>query len=166
LPGNAPSSDEALSQVFTDLVFACNGSDSNIDMAFFTPVFGYEFDDPNAPPTVGFGTVVEPPNDVFGFPTASEHAAELQFLFNFETPLSPDEQQLAGEMKTYWGNFVNSGNPNLPRPVSFSFWLPFNFFGSVQNLIPGPKIPTPFFNFRPEHVCQTWQPFLAAETGE
>ena len=164
LPGDAPSSDEALAQIFTDLVFACNGSDSNIDLAGFVPVFGYEFNDPNAPPTVGFGTVVKPPNDVFGFPTASEHASELQFLFNFGTPLSADEQQLASEMKTYWGNFVNTGNPNLPRRVSF--WLPFNFLGAVQGLVPGPRVPNPFFNFRLEHFCQIWQPFLAAETGQ
>ena len=164
LAGNAPSSDEALSQIFTDLVFACNGSDSSIDLSFFTPVFGYEFNDPNAPPTVGFGTVVEPPNDVFGFPTASEHASELQFLFNFGTTLSADEQRLASEIKTYWGNFVNSGNPNLPRRASL--WLPFNFFGAVQDLAPGPKAPNPFFTFRQEHFCQIWQPFIAAETGE
>jgi len=164
LPGDAPSSDEALAQIFTDLVFACNGSDSNIDLARFVPVFGYEFNDPNAPPTLGFGTAVEPPNDVFGFPSASEHAAELQFLFNFGTPLSADEQQLAGEMKAYWGNFVNTGDPNLPRHSSF--WLPFNFFGSVQGLRPGPKVPDPFFNFRQEHFCRTWQPFIAAEGGE
>src|SRR5580692_4586740 len=164
LPGHASSSDEALAQIFTDLVFACNGSDSSIDLAFFVPVFGYEFNDPNAPPTVGFGTVVEAPNDVFGFPSASEHASELQFLFNFGTALSADEQQLAGEMKTYWGNFVNTGNPNLPRRVSF--WLPFNFFGAVQGLKPGPKVPDPFFNFRQEHFCRIWQPFIAAETGK
>ncbi len=163
LPGDAPSSDEALAQIFTDLVFACNGSDSNIDLARFVPVFGYEFNDPNAPPTVGFGTAVEPPNDVFGFPSASEHAAELQFLFNFGTPLSADEQQLAGEMKTYWGNFVNTGDPNLPRHSSF--WLPFNFFGSVQGLKPGPKVPEPFFNFRQEHFCRIWQPFIAGRGG-
>jgi para-nitrobenzyl esterase len=164
LPADAPSSDEALAQVFTDLVFACNGSDSNIDLSFFVPVFGYEFNDPNAPPTVGFGTVVAPPNDVFGYPTASEHAAELQFLFNFGTTLNTDEQQLAGEMKTYWGNFVNTGDPNLPRHVSF--WLPFNLFGAVQDLAPGPRVPIPYFNFRQEHFCQIWQPFIAAETGE
>jgi para-nitrobenzyl esterase len=164
LPGHASSSDEALAQIFTDLVFACNGSDSSIDLAFFVPVFGYEFNDPNAPPTVGFGTVVEAPNDVFGFPSASEHASELQFLFNFGTALSTDEQQLAGEMKAYWGNFVNTGNPNLPRHVSF--WLPFNFFGAVQDLVPGPTVPNPFFNFRQEHFCQIWQPFIAAETGK
>jgi para-nitrobenzyl esterase len=164
LPGDAPSSDEALAQVFTDLVFACNGSDSNIDLSFFVPVFGYEFNDPNAPPTVGFGTVVAPPNDVFGYPTASEHAAELQFLFNFGTTLNTDEQQLAGEMKTYWGNFVNTGDPNFPRHVSF--WLPFNLFGAVQDLTPGPRVPIPYFSFREEHFCRTWQPFIAAETGE
>ena len=164
LPGDAPSSDEALAQIFTDLVFACNGSDSNIDLARFVPVFGYEFNDPNAPTVVGFGTVVEPPNDAFGFPSASEHASELQFLFNFGTTLSADEQQLAGEMKTYWGNFVNTGDPNLPRHSSF--WLPFNFLGSVQGLRPGPKVPDPFFNFRQEHFCGIWQPFIAAETGE
>jgi para-nitrobenzyl esterase len=164
LPGDASSSDEALAQVFTDLVFACNGSDPNRDLSLFVPVFGYEFNDPNAPPTVGFGTVVAPPNDVYGYPTASEHGAELQFLFNFGTTLSPDEQQLAGEMKTYWGNFVNTGDPNLPRQVSF--WLPFNFFGAVQDLIPGPRFSNPFFNFRQEHVCRTWQPIIAAETGE
>ena len=164
LPGDAPSSDEALAQIFTDLVFACNGSDSNIDLSPFVPVFGYEFNDPNAPPTVGFGTVVEPPNDAFGFPTASEHGAELQFLFNFGTPLSADEQQLAAEMKTYWGNFVNTGDPNLPRHSSL--WLPFNFLGSVQGLKPGPRVPEPFFNFRQEHFCRIWQPIVAAEAGE
>jgi para-nitrobenzyl esterase len=164
LPNNAPSSDEALSQIFTDLVFACNGSDSNSDLAHFVPVFGYEFNDPNAPPSPGFGTPVEPPNDVFGFPTASEHASELQFLFNFGTPLNTGEQQLAREMKTYWGNFVNTADPNLPRFVSL--WLPFNFIGADQGLKPGPKAPVPFFNFRQEHFCRTWQPFIAAETAE
>jgi para-nitrobenzyl esterase len=164
LADDAPSSDEALSQIFTDFVFACNGSDSNIDLSHFTPVFGYEFDDPNAPPTVGFGNAVKAPNDVFGFPSASEHASELQFLFNFGTTLNDDETQLASEMKTYWGNFVNTGNPNLPRRTSL--WLPFNLFDAVQNLTPGPADPKPFFTFRKEHFCRTWQPILAAETLE
>ncbi len=164
LPGNAPSSDEALAQIFTDLVFACNGSDSDMDLSHFVPVFGYEFNDPEAPPTVGFGTVIEPPNDAFGFPTASEHASELQFLFNFGTTLNDDEQQLASEMKTYWGNFVNTGDPNFPRRASF--WLPFNFIEAVQELKPGPQVPRPFFSFRHEHFCRTWQPIIAAETGE
>ena len=162
LPNAAPSADEALSQIFTDVVFACNGADSNRDLARFVPVFGYEFNDPNAPP---LGSVpVKPPNDVYGFPSASEHSAELQFLFNFDAPLSADERQLAGEMQTYWGNFVNTQDPNWPRRAPL--WLPFNFFEVVQDLIPGPQRPHPFFTFRNEHFCRTWQPIVAAEAGQ
>ena len=162
LPNSAPSADEALSQIFTDVVFACNGADSNRDLARFVPVFGYEFNDPNAPP---LGSVpIKPPNDVFGFPSASEHAAELQFLFNFGTPLSADELQLAGQMQTYWANFVSTQDPNWPRHVPL--WLPFNFFEALQDLIPGPQRPHPLFTFRREHFCRTWQPILAAEAEQ
>jgi carboxylesterase type B len=127
-------------------------------------VFGYEFNDPAAPPTPGFGTAVKPPNDIYGFPTAAEHASELQFLFNFETPLNKQEQQLASDMKTYWGNFVNSLNPNMPRTPA-SPWSGFNATGAVQNLAPGPQPPAPFFTFRQEHFCSTWEPIINAETG-
>jgi para-nitrobenzyl esterase len=162
LPNDAPSADEALSQIFTDVVFACNGADSNRDLARFVPVFGYEFNDPKAPP---LGSVpVKPPNDVFGFPSASEHSAELQFLFNFGAPLSADEQELAAHMQTYWANFVNTQDPNWPRHVPV--WLPYNFFETLQDLVPGPQRPHPFFTFRREHFCRTWQPIVAAEAGQ
>ncbi len=162
LAKDAPSADEALSQIFTDVVFACNGADSNRDLARFVPVFGYEFNDPKAPP---LGSVpVKAPNDVFGFPSASEHSAELQFLFNFGAPLSVDEQELAGDMQTYWANFVNTQDPNLPRHVPV--WLPYNFFETLQDLVPGPQRPHPFFTFRQEHFCRTWQPIVAAEAGQ
>jgi para-nitrobenzyl esterase len=148
-----------LSQIFTDLVFACNGSDSNIDLSRFVPVFAYEFNDPEAPP-VGNEPVI-PPNDVFGFPTASEHASELQFLFNFNTPLNGSEQELADQMKTYWANFVKTGDPNIGREVNP--WFPFQVFGAVQNLVTDPASPHGFFDFRNEHFCATWQPVLAGE---
>jgi para-nitrobenzyl esterase len=159
LSGNAPSADEALSQIFTDLVFACNGFDANKELSRFVPVFAYEFNDPKAPP-VG-NTPVKPPNDVFGFPTASEHAAELQFLFDFKTPLNEDEQELATEMKRYWANFVKTGNPTFGRFVEP--WLPFNFIRAVQDLAPGRESVRPFFSFSAEHFCNTWEPILAAE---
>ena len=162
LPHNAPSADEALSQIFTDSVFACNGADSNSALAHFVPVFGYEFNDPDAPP---LGSVpIRAPNDVFGFPSASEHSAELQFLFNFDAPLSAAEQELAGEMQTYWANFVSTKDPNRPRPVPA--WLPYNFFEPSQALVPGPQRPHPFFTFGQEHFCRTWQPVIAAEVGQ
>src|SRR5882724_8661325 len=37
--------DEALSQIFTDFVFTCNGFDSNSDLSRRTKVFAYEFND-------------------------------------------------------------------------------------------------------------------------
>jgi hypothetical protein len=87
----------------------------------------------------------------------------LQFLFDFGAPLSPDEQQLEGQMQTYWANFVITKDPNRPRPVSA--WLPYNLFEAAQALVPGPQRPHPFFTFGQEHFCQTWQPVIAGEVG-
>lgn len=165
LPHDAPSADEALSQIFTDVVFACNGADANRDLARFVPVFGYEFNDPKALP-MGIAPVapivpVQSPNDVFGFPTASEHSAELPFLFNFGAPLSADERELANDMQTYWANFVSTRDPNWPRHVPV--WLPYDFFETLQDLIPGPQRPHPFLTFRRKHFCHTWEPLVTAE---
>jgi len=107
------------------------------------PVFAYEFNDPEAPP-VGNKPVI-PPNDVFGFPTASEHASELQFLFNFNTPLNATEQELADQMKTYWANFVKTGDPNIGREVNL--WSPFQVFGAVPDLVTDPASPAPVLRF-------------------
>lgn len=159
LPNDAPSADEALAQIFTDLVFACNAKESNNHLSRFVPVFGCEFDDPNAPS----GTApIKPPNDVFGFPSASEHGSEVQFLFDSGAPLSADERQLADTMKTYWANFTIAQDPNFPRPVPT--WLPFNGTDAVQHLIPAPQVPHPFFTFGRYHACSTWQPIIATET--
>jgi carboxylesterase type B len=94
--------DEALSQIFTDFVFACNGFDSNSDLSKQVPVFAYEFNDPNAPPGVNGS----------GFTTASQHAAELAYIFNFGAPFTDAQKSLAANMKTYWANFVKTRNPN------------------------------------------------------
>jgi para-nitrobenzyl esterase len=161
LAGNAPSADEALAQIFTDLVFACNVLDSNTELARWVPVFAYEFNDPAAP---AGAQVIEAPNDQFGYPTASEHASELQFLFDFGSPLNQGEQRLAVEMKDYWENFTISGNPNFgTNRFFFAPWLPFNLAHAIQNLVPGPSVPRPFFTFPSEHFCSTWEPFIAAE---
>jgi para-nitrobenzyl esterase len=166
LANNAPSSDEGLSQVFTDLVFACNGLDSNKALSQFVTVYGYEFNDPKAPPIGGSDTAIQAPNDVDGFPTASEHAAELSYIFNetgSDFVLSTDQTKLAGTMKTYWGNFIVSGNPNMPNS-SQPAWTAFTGASTtLQNLIPGPQSPAPFTTFPTEHFCSIWEPFIEAE---
>jgi para-nitrobenzyl esterase len=112
--------DEALSQIFTDFVFACNGFDSNSDLSRRVKVFAYEFNDPNAPSTAG---VPGPGSNSSGFTTASQHAAELQYIFNFGSAFTPAQAALATDMKSYWANFVKSGDPNSrgDRAVFVSF---------------------------------------------
>jgi para-nitrobenzyl esterase len=166
LPSNAPSSDEGLSQVFTDLVFSCNGLDSNKALSQYVTVYGYEFNDPNAPPISGSNTALQAPNDIDGFPTGSEHASELPFLFTetgTDVQLSGDEDTLAAEMKTYWANFIVSGNPNMPSGT-LPQWTAFTSANTtLQNLVPGPPTPAPFTTFPAEHFCSIWEPFIEAE---
>ena len=98
---------------------------------------------------------------MFGFPTASEHGAEVPFLFGSGASLSAGERLLAAEMKTYWANFVKTGDPNLGRRAPL--WILFNLPHTVQNLSPGLAFPRPLLHFRAEHFCGTWQPILAGE---
>jgi hypothetical protein len=66
-------------------------------------------------------------------------------------------------MKTYWGNFIVSGNPNMPD-TSLPAWPEFaSSATTMQNLVPGPQKPASFVSFATEHNCATWEPFIAAE---
>jgi para-nitrobenzyl esterase len=177
--------DEALSQIFTDLVFACNGFDSNSDLSERTRVFAYEFNDPNAP-ALGQAGVPGPGANGSGFTTASQHAAELQYIFNFGAAFTPAQATLATDMKTYWANFVKTGDPNLrgfdgrdlftlvdlrARHAQPPFWPHFNADGKqrIQSLTPQgmltPQGPHPFDTFRSDHFCATWQPLLTFNNG-
>jgi para-nitrobenzyl esterase len=174
--------DEALSQIFTDFVFACNGFDSNSDLSRHVPVFAYEFNDPNAPSQAG---VPGPGANSSGFTTASQHAAELQYIFNFGSAFTPAQAALASDMKTYWANFVKTGDPNgrgFETLVSFKphaqlpHWPRFardrdedGDDQRVQSLTPPalltPRGPNPFNTFATEHFCATWQPLLTFNNG-
>jgi para-nitrobenzyl esterase len=167
--------DEALSQIFTDFVFACNGLDSNSDLSRRVRVFAYEFNDPNAPSAAG---VPGPGSNSSGFTTGSEHAAELQYIFNFGSAFTPAQAALANDMKTYWANFVKNGDPNGKDGLVFvSFkpsqqapiWPRFNDQGLIQLLTPqallAPQGPHPYDTFRFEHFCATWQPLLTFNNG-
>ena len=179
--------DEALSQIFTDFVFACNGFDSNSDLSRRVKVFAYEFNDPNAPNKAG---VPGPGANSSGFTTASQHAAELQYIFNFGSAFTSAQATLASDMKTYWANFVKTGDPNRnhnddlatlvslkPPRTELPHWPHFNTRGDhdgdgdqkVQSLTPPalltPRGPHPFDSFRTDHFCRTWQPLLTFNNG-
>jgi para-nitrobenzyl esterase len=175
--------DEALSQIFTDFVFACNGFDSNSDLSRRVNVFAYEFNDPNAPSAAG---VPGPGSNSSGFTTASQHAAELQYIFNFGSAFTPAQATLATDMKTYWANFVKTGDPNsrgrevfaslTPRRAQLPSWPQFAAQGNqgkgnlgdqgsqkIQSLTPQGS--NPFDTFRTEHFCGTWEPLLTFNKG-
>jgi para-nitrobenzyl esterase len=181
--------DEALSQIFTDFVFACNGFDSNSDLSRRVKVFAYEFNDPNAPSKAG---VPGPGVNGSGFTTASQHATELQYIFNFGSNFTPAQVTLANDMKTYWANFVKTGDPNrnskdlatlvsLKPSAALPHWPHFNARGDgdadrddhgdqqVQSLTPpgllAPQGPHPFNTFSTDHFCATWQPLLTFNNG-
>jgi para-nitrobenzyl esterase len=174
--------DEALSQIFTDFVFACNGFDSNSDLSDHVRVFAYEFNDPNAP-ALGTPGVLGPGSNGSGFTTASQHAAELQYIFNFGAAFTSAQATLATDMKTYWANFVKTGDPNrsdrddlatlvsLKPRAELPHWPHFKGRDDqkVQSLTPRglltPQGPNPFDTFRTEHFCSTWQPLLTFNNG-
>jgi para-nitrobenzyl esterase len=172
LTNNFPSTgnvDEALSQIFTDFVFACNGFDSNSDLSKQVPVFAYEFNDPNAPPGVNGS----------GFTTASQHAAELAYIFNFGAPFTDAQKSLAANMKTYWANFVKTRNPNnngdlvvlaSSSSAQLPFWKHFNTEDfQIQSLTPpglvNPQGPHTITTFSTDHFCGTWEPLLTFNNG-
>jgi len=176
--GNKPSADQALGQIFTDIIFTCRGFDSNQLLARFVPVHAYEFADPNAP------DLFQP---LIGFSYGASHASELQYLFDAKTlqgpadaaanaaspapgaavqppPLTPGGQQLATEMKAYWANFIRFHNPNgrgegdeddhdHRADNDLAFWPAFGQTGVVQKLVPGPVQPFPITTFSIEHNC-------------
>ena len=41
------------------------------------------------------------------------HGAELSYVFHTYV-YTEQEKQLADKVSAYWGNFVNTGNPNIP----------------------------------------------------
>jgi para-nitrobenzyl esterase len=174
--GNSPSADEALSQIFTDVVFTCNALAADQLLAKFVPVYAYEFADPNAP------DLFQP---LIGFSYGASHAAELQYLFDAATlqgpadaaanaaspapgaavqppPLTPGGKTLAQEMKTYWTNFAHHATPNSGdgerdsegESDDVAFWPLFNpATGDIQSLVPGPARPHPIFTFATDHNC-------------
>ena len=49
------------------------------------------------------------------FPIWTGHGAELPYVFHtYEFLYSGHEEELADTVSRYWGNFVNTGNPNMP----------------------------------------------------
>jgi para-nitrobenzyl esterase len=139
-----PSPPLAMSAVGTDAIFSCPTLLLDQDMAKYTRLYAYEFNDEHAPNDY--------PNP--GFPYAASHAAELQYLFKLPIggKLSPSQLRLSAAMQAEWTSFAKTGFPSAPGAAH---WPQFtNAHQVMLSLVPPePKLET---DFAAEHRCSFW----------
>ncbi|MBS4728783.1 carboxylesterase family protein [Mycobacterium sp. SM1] len=98
----------AYSAAVTDGVFACPADRMAAGLRRGAPVYGYEFDDRDAP--------APKPLRQAPFPIGASHSLELRYLFNAgeSSSLDPARRQLSDQMISYWSRFVTTGAPDAP----------------------------------------------------
>jgi carboxylesterase type B len=123
------------------------------DLAAHVPTWAYEF-------AARTGPGLQP---IPGYEWGAGHAAELAYLFpSFDNgvPIAPTfdagEQQLAAEMKQYWGAFVRQGDPGVPGQAA---WPSYGAEQVVLSLQPaGRSAAVPDAAVAEEHQCAFWDP--------
>ncbi|MFF4244684.1 carboxylesterase/lipase family protein [Streptomyces sp. NPDC001822] len=150
-----PSPALAWAAVLTDRSFACTTLAAGRAISARAPglpLFGYEFNDPDAPVLAGL-----PANP--GFPYGAAHGFEMPFLFtSFPTggPRNDGQRALSDQMIDYWTDFARTGNPNTPGAP---FWPALRASSphapSVQSLAQGPGGIHPVDPY-PAHECSLW----------
>jgi para-nitrobenzyl esterase len=116
---NYPNGYTAISTVLTDynvvvapITFCDDVTTFTLQAATATPLYAYEFSEPNAPAlALNLGLTT---------PSGPQHAAELVYLWPGLSPSYPPtspplpaaQAPLSAAMIAYWTNFVRSGNPN------------------------------------------------------
>ncbi|XYH98577.1 carboxylesterase family protein [Sorangium sp. So ce1128] len=104
--------------------------EQNRSLAAHTPVFAFEFADPNAP-----AAVAAPP----GFPLGAHHASDVVYLLDFvgeASGVAPEQHRLSQQMRATWSQFARTGDPNRP---DLPPWPQFRGGNAprVQSLAPG-----------------------------
>ena len=138
LAGRSP--DRAWADVISDRAYSCPNLGSWQRLAAGSPVYAYEFADPNAPSLFG-----ELTGDLR---RGATHASELPYLFGMAA--EPADADLAREMRGYWARFAATGDPNggdAPR------W---DTVGPVLRLAPGDIRPVPTDDLAATHRCDVW----------
>jgi para-nitrobenzyl esterase len=138
---------DAQAQAFGDSFIYCATDRTATLLAARTPVFRYEFDDPNSPTLYGF----QPE----GIDMSSTHSAELAYLFDFTlgaSPIPPSSDRLARQIKSYWGSFASDANPNgggLP------YWAQYDA-ATHRTLVLRPDGPRMTTTAGQKHHCDFW----------
>jgi para-nitrobenzyl esterase len=138
----------AYSAAVTDGVFACPSGQMAAGLVRGAPVYGYEFNDPNAP--------APDPLRQLPFPVGASHSLELRYLFDIggAPPLTPAQRTLSDQMIDYWSSFVTTG---VPRVTGQPEWPA---MGTDVTSAPRMSLQTDglhtFTNFDELHQCPFW----------
>ena len=153
-----PTPDLAFATAFTDVGFSCISRLNDQLLSLNTPVYAYEFNDPDA-------SSLSLPSDPF-LPPGSADTTELPFLWPnlvgtnsaARTAFTAPEGALAGEMRLAWSNFAKNGNPNGPGVTG---WAPFAILADqFHGFVPGAVGTTS--GFIADHRCNFWEPLEIA----
>jgi para-nitrobenzyl esterase len=144
-----PSPDLAYAAVLTDAQFSCPALRAD-SLAWRSGVYGYEFDDENAPDDFGLFGIR------FTFPLGAAHSTELQYVFgkipfaDSTPPFSAAQFALSAQMMGYWTRFAATGDPNGGGAAYWPRFRPAS--QQIQALIPGGSGPRT--GFAAEHHCR------------
>jgi para-nitrobenzyl esterase len=138
----------AYAAAVTDGVFACPSDRIAGSLTQAAPVYGYEFNDRDAPAPDALRRVP--------FPVGASHSLELRYLFDMggAPPLDPAQLRLSDEMIRYWARFVTTGAPQVdgqpPWPT-----LGRNTAAGPRMSLQAPEVRT-FSDYNEAHQCAFW----------
>jgi para-nitrobenzyl esterase len=152
--GAYPSVALAYAAAVTDSVFSCATRTLNRLLARQTPVYAYEFDDPNAVTRLPQWPSALPLP--FTLKLKSFHTAEIAYVFDAPWALadpddfSPAQQLLSRTMQVYWGSFARAG---VPRAAPA--WRRYNAATDVIQALRPAGIGSND-SFATDHHCAMW----------
>jgi para-nitrobenzyl esterase len=136
----------AYAAVVTDGFFACSANQMELGLMRAARVYGYEFNDRDAPAPEPLRTVP--------FAVGAGHSLELRYLFDIRgaPPLNAAQQELSDRMIGYWSGFVRTG---VPHASGAPDWPPFDGTHGPWMSLQTPDART-FTNFADDHQCAFW----------
>ena len=152
---------DALAAIVTDSFFSCPTDHIRTLAAAYTPVWGYEFNQPN--PVLNFPVPSAP-----GITPGDIHTSELAYVFGHNgagQPLGGENARLSRQIIDYWTSLATAGNVNtrddLLGPIGTPlaalenrpYWPPFAPAGRLLSLA---SPPAPEGNFAAKHQCTLW----------
>lgn len=147
-----------MAQAMVDSQFAAGEDNNRAALARYVPVWAYQSCDPAAPESHVHARYTT---------LGCAHDSDLTYLFQWddfrgETPaLNAEQQALAEQLGSYWGNFAANGDPNGP---GLPIWPSNNVdTDQVQLLEPasqGGVRPTAPGEYAKTHKLSFWRPML------